>query len=79
MPIARVRLSQPTPGGGGLVGNNAGLINDSYTRNNVSDGGQGINIGGLAGINIGRIVNSISDSDVEGAAFAGGLVGINAR
>ena len=31
-----------------------------------------------AGINIGRIINSISDSDVDGATFAGGLVGVNA-
>ena len=32
----------------------------------------------MAGINIGQIINSISDSDVDGATFAGGLVGVNA-
>ena len=61
--------------GGGLVGDNAGIINDSYTHSDVAGIDQ---IGGLVGINTGRITNSIAESDVAGATFAGGLVGVNA-
>ena len=61
--------------GGGLVGDNAGIINDSYTDGDVTGRDQ---IGGLAGINSGQIINSVAKSNVAGATFAGGLVGVNA-
>ncbi len=61
--------------GGGLVGDNAGIINDSYTHSDVTGIDQ---IGGLVGINTGRITNSIAESDVLGVTFAGGLAGVNA-
>ncbi len=38
----------------------------------------GFFIGGLAGINSGQIINSISEGTVHGSSFAGGLIGVNA-
>ena len=60
---------------GGLVGNNAGAIVDSYTTGQVIGGG--IRVGGLAGYNSGRISGSYSSVPIPSGQQVGGLVGSN--
>ena len=62
---------------GGLVGNNRGTIDSSYSRGVVS--GLAANFGGLAGRNSGTITNSYATGNVTGKGLAdvGGLVGAN--
>jgi hypothetical protein len=59
---------------GGLVGENGGLIQNSYVTGSVT---AGYYTGGLAGTNSGTISNSYSTAGVAGVANAGGLVGAN--
>ena len=63
-------------GGGGLVGENAGMIENSYATGEVSGYG---GIGGLAGVNYfsGEIENSYATGNATGFWAAGGLVGWN--
>ncbi|OAB41196.1 hypothetical protein PBAT_21825 [Paenibacillus antarcticus] len=61
---------------GGLVGNNNGTINNSYTMGTSS--GAYCNIGGLVGNNNGLISNSYSTGNMSGMFYTGGLVGLNA-
>ena len=57
---------------GGLVGDNAGIVNNSSSTGRVT-GGWGV--GGLTGCNSGTVNNSYSTSDVTGGYYVGGLVG----
>ena len=60
---------------GGLVGDNAGAIVNSYTTGRVAGGGR---VGGLAGFNSGRISGSYSSVPVSVSGigdYVGGLVG----
>ena len=60
---------------GGLVGDNAGAIVNSYTTGRVAGGGR---VGGLAGFNSGRISGSYSSVPVGVSGigdYVGGLVG----
>jgi filamentous hemagglutinin family protein len=57
---------------GGLVGENGGVISNSYVTGSVT---AGFYTGGLAGINGGTITNSYSTATVNGASNVGGLVG----
>jgi len=58
---------------GGLVGWNAGLIQESMVQQASVAGIQ--NVGGLVGINLGTIKNTFSDANVKGYSAIGGLVG----
>ena len=65
---------------GGLVGENAGTVSNSYVTGNVSGGaaGVGVNLGGLVGYSTGTVVGSYSSATVNGVfARVGGLVGSN--
>jgi filamentous hemagglutinin family protein len=57
---------------GGLVGENGGVISNSYVTGSVT---AGFYTGGLAGINGGTITNSYSTATVNGGGNVGGLVG----
>ena len=59
---------------GGLVGFNAGAVNNSYATGTVSDSGAA---GGLVGYNGGKISNSYATGNVSGSADVGGLAGWN--
>ena len=59
--------------GGGLVGCNHGLIQDSSSNASVT----GKNAGGIAGENTGRIQNVYNTGKVAGGENAGGIVGKN--
>ena len=61
---------------GGLVGENFGVIINSYITGSIAGGD---NIGGLTGRNSGIITNSYVASSVAGTSFSdvGGLVGVN--
>jgi hypothetical protein len=59
---------------GGLVGENGGLIQNSYVTGSVI---AGYYTGGVAGTNTGTISNSYSTARIAGIANAGGLVGAN--
>ena len=61
---------------GGLVGNNIGTINKSYSTVSVIGS---FHAGGLAGVNGGTISNSYSTGSVTGhiGSYVGGLVGTN--
>jgi hypothetical protein len=61
---------------GGLIGENAGNVSNSYSTGNVTDGGWGW-VGGLIGGNAGTVNNSYSTSYVTGYAGVGGLVAFN--
>ena len=64
---------------GGLVGQNYGLIRQSYSSCNVSSSGNP-NVGGLVGSNYGRIWESYATGNVTSTyvyTYAGGLVGRN--
>jgi len=61
---------------GGLIGENAGTVSNSYSTGNVTDGGWGW-VGGLIGGNSGTVSNSYSTSYVTGYAGVGGLVAFN--
>ena len=63
---------------GGLVGDNAGAIVDSYTTGQVTAATGGGRVGGLAGYNSGRISGSYSSVPIPGSSRVGGLVGSNA-
>jgi hypothetical protein len=63
-------------GVGGLIGENAGTVSNSYSTGNVTDGGWGW-VGGLIGGNAGTVSNSYSTSYVTGYAGVGGLVAFN--
>jgi filamentous hemagglutinin family protein len=59
---------------GGLVGDNAGTIQNVYVTGNVI----GMNdVGGLGGSNGGTISNSYATGSVSGNSFVGGLLGRN--
>jgi hypothetical protein len=57
---------------GGLVGDNAGIVNNSYSTGRVTGGWD---VGGLIGCNSGTVNNSYSTSNVTGNYYVGGLVG----
>jgi filamentous hemagglutinin family protein len=59
---------------GGLVGNNSGMISNSYVTGSVS---AATYTGGLVGASSGSITNSYSTATVAGADRVGGLVGLN--
>ncbi len=60
---------------GGLVGDNAGSVADSYARGSVR--GSASNVGGLVGLNGGMVSTSYSTGGVSGSSYVGGLVGDN--
>ena len=61
---------------GGLVGDNAGTVNNSSSAGNVS--GANNYVGGLVGESLSGIVNSSSSTgNVSGSWYVGGLVGYN--
>ncbi len=60
---------------GGLVGQNYGVINQSYASANVINGS--VNIGGLVGQNEGVISESYATGYVSSKEQVGGLVGLN--
>ena len=70
---------------GALVGNNYGVVQNSYSTGVVSASAyipgnafaSGLQTGGLVGANEGTIQNSYSTSAVYGAEMVGGLVGSN--
>ncbi len=62
---------------GGLVGENAGNIRESYSTGSISGEANSIRVGGLVGYNRGRVVVSYSTSSVSGGSETGGLVGQN--
>jgi hypothetical protein len=57
---------------GGLVGDNAGIVNNSYSTGGVTGGWD---VGGLAGCNSGTVNNSYSTGNITGGYYVGGLVG----
>ena len=59
---------------GGLVGENLGLIINSYATGDVKGNDR---IGGLVGESFGSIINSYATAVVNGSFSAGGLVGFN--
>ena len=60
---------------GGLVGDNAGTVSNSYSSSNVNGR---FGIGGLMGDNWGSVSNSYATGSVTGTEFkVGGLVGFN--
>ncbi len=82
--ISQVGLTSVTITGlngvGGLVGNNAGLVEQSFTFGTVNGSNNGSNIGGLVGQNSGTLTNVYSLSTVNGgtgSTAVGGLVGNN--
>ncbi|VVA48566.1 Heme/hemopexin-binding protein precursor [Serratia ficaria] len=66
-------------GVGGLVGRNAAVIANSTSQGTVGASGNAVNIGGLAGLNTGRITHALSNAAVAGnrGSLTGGLVGLN--
>ncbi|MEI7511339.1 MAG: ZmpA/ZmpB/ZmpC family metallo-endopeptidase-related protein [Candidatus Peregrinibacteria bacterium] len=63
--------------GGGLVGNNAGNLTNSFTGGNIIAAGASV-AGGVSGNNSGNITNSYSRSRITGSpSTLGGAVGIN--
>ena len=65
---------------GGLVGGNAGQIDNSYAGGDVTGPGTGecgTCAGGLVGYNCGEIQNAYATGAVEGNSQIGGLVGCN--
>ncbi len=66
-----------TSQGGGLVGENGGIITACYARGNVSSSSN--ELGGLVGRNGGTIVTSYSVGKVNGSgtSYNGGLIGYN--
>jgi len=59
---------------GGLVGDNAGTVSNSYSSSNVNGP---FGIGGLVGENWGAVSNSYATGSVTGKWLVGGLVGDN--
>ncbi|MFW5907394.1 MAG: GLUG motif-containing protein, partial [Candidatus Natronoplasma sp.] len=57
---------------GGLVGNNAGTVSNSYATGNMSGD---YYVGGLVGSNDGTIENSYATGNMSGGSLVGGLVG----
>jgi len=64
-------------GVGGLVGDNAGTVSNSYATGNVSGASDFEYIGGLVAENIGTVSNSYATGRVSGGNSVGGLVGYN--
>ena len=60
--------------GGGLVGENAGTVSNSYSTGSVTGNEP---VGGLVGWNTGTVSNSYSTGGVTGSEDVGGLVGQN--
>ena len=60
--------------GGGLVGENAGTVSNSYSTGSVTGASM---VGGLVGKNAGTVSNSYSTGSVTGNEPVGGLVGWN--
>ena len=62
---------------GGLVGQNSGIIEDSYSQGSVS--GTNDWVGGLVGDNIssGSVINTYSTGSVNGSGIVGGLISAN--
>lgn len=54
-----------------------GTVKDLHLSGNVTPGGSGDTVGGLAGCNTGKIVNCVFEGKVAGTDAVGGLVGIN--
>lgn len=73
-------VTQSGSGGyiGGLVGNNYSSITASYSTGTVTALTGPTDVGGLVGRNSGSISSSHALGDVNGAAYTGGLVGMNA-
>ena len=59
---------------GGLIGDNAGTVSNSYSSGNMNGP---FGIGGLVGWNVGAVSNSYSTGSVTGEWNVGGLVGCN--
>jgi filamentous hemagglutinin family protein len=66
---------------GGLVGENYGVINNSFATGTVQSVGNALaqiqTIGGLVGQNYGTVNNSHASTNVNGEQYVGGLVGRN--
>jgi len=66
---------------GGLVGENYGVINNSFATGTVQSVGNALaqiqTIGGLVGQNYGTVSNSHASTNVNGQQYVGGLVGRN--
>ena len=62
---------------GGLVGNNKGIVSNSYAIGTVTGTGEVSFVGGLAGCNYGTVSSSYSTGTVTGHSSVGGLVGYN--
>jgi hypothetical protein len=62
---------------GGLAGESAGTITDSYATGAVSGGANAASVGGLIGVNSGGITESFATGDVTGGSgsMIGGLAG----
>ena len=54
-----------------------GVINSLSVVGQVSSGGDGDTVGGLTGINYGKLISCSFDGTVQGKVSVGGLVGIN--
>ena len=80
MVVKRVELEDMDSVGlrffGGLAGDNAGTIENSYVTGKVR--GEDFFVGGLVGFNNGKIEGSYMRGDVLGNSSVGGLVGYNA-
>ncbi len=63
--------------GAGLVGNNTGAIIGSHASGSIAASGNGLDVGGLVGINSGLITRSYASVTVSGGSQSaiGGLVG----
>lgn len=63
-------------GGGVLVGQNEGTVENSYATGEIDGGTSGSNVGGLVGSNLGLITHSYANVAVTGQAIYsyGGLV-----
>ena len=57
---------------GGIIGNNYGEINNSYSTGSVSGN---YYVGGIIGNNYGEINNSFSTGSVSGNKYVGGITG----
>jgi len=78
--LENIRLTEASVNGnnyvGGLVGINAGTVDNSYATGSVS--GSSSSVGGLVGHNYGTVQNSYATGNVSGNAWdVGGLVGHN--
>ena len=75
---AFIRVETANSRAGGLVGENAGSLRNSYATSSVTGSGSSSNVGGIVGYNTGSISNSYATGLLTGSTHVGGLVGFNA-